>query len=187
MRPTVLATAPLLAALATMPAAAQVTAHVHIDIPIGHRDPVVVYRPQPGPRDVVVYDYDRDDYGDWDRGRDYRRWQLVTLYFYAGRYFEQPIRGARPVVVYRYRDRYFYPPRDARWEQRHGRDNDWGRRDDRDRDDRYDRDRNDRNDRNDRSQDSRTGRDQSDRGGRQQDPRSNDHRVPDVRGGRSRP
>jgi hypothetical protein len=168
MRPTILATAPLLAALAASPAGAQVTAHVHIDIPIGHRGPVI-YRPEPAPREVVIYDYDRHGYGDWDRDRDYRRWQTITVYFYAGRYYERPIRGARPVVIYRYRDRYFFPPRDHRWEQQHGRDNDWGRRDDRDRDDRY------RDDRNGRDRDNGNGHGRG------------NQKVPNIRGGRSRP
>jgi len=168
MRPVVLATLPLLAALATSPVAAQINAQVRLGIPIGNHQVVISYRPERLPREVRVYDYDRRSYGDWDRERDYRRWRPVTVYFYAGRYYERPFRYARPVVIYRYRDRYFYPPRDGRWERQYGRDNDWGRRDDRDRDDRNGRDRDDRyNDRGDRNQ--------------------NDRNVQPIRGGRSRP
>jgi hypothetical protein len=172
MRSTILATVPLLAALAASPVSAQITARVHIDIPIGRRGPEVVYRPEVLPREIRIYDYDRRDYGDWDRDRDYRRWQPVTVYFFAGRYYERPVRGARAVVIYRYRDHFFFPPRDSRWERQHGRDNTWGRRDDRDRDDRN-RDRDDRN-----------GRDRDDRNGNDRD---RNPRIPDDRGGRSRP
>ena len=168
MRPTILATIPLLAALAASSATAQINAQVRLGIPIGRSHVVITYRPEPMPREVVVYDYDRRSYGDWDRDRDYRRWQPITVYFYAGRYYERPYRSARPVVIYRYRDRYFYPPRDGGWERQHGRDNDWGRRDDRNRNDRNARDRDDRS---------------NDRGGRSQ----NDRNVPPIRGGRSRP
>jgi hypothetical protein len=217
MRPTMLATVPLLAALISSPAAAQITARVHIDIPIG-RGPDVRYPPEAASREIRIYDYDRDDYGDWDRDRDYRRWQPVTVYFFAGRYYERPIRGGRTMIIYRYGNRYFFPPRDTRWEQRYGRDNDWGRRDDRDdrsardRDNRNGRDRDDRNardrdDRNGQGRDNRNndarGQDQRGQGGGRQDSRGQDQRgqtsgrqdshgrpdqrVPDVRGGRSRP
>jgi hypothetical protein len=176
MRPIVLATIPLLAALTAIPATAQVRAEVRLGIPIGNHQVVVTYRPERMPREVRIYDYDRRDYGDWNRDRDYRRWQPITVYFYAGRYYERPFRYARPVVIYRYRDRYFFPPRDGRWERAYGRDNDWGRGYDRDRDDRYGRDRDDRND-----------RDRDDRYNDRGDRNQNDRGVPPIRGGRSRP
>ncbi len=159
MRPTILATIPLLATLAAPPATAQINAQIRVGIPIGRHEVVIGYRPGPARREVKVRDYDRRTVGDWNRAQDYRRWQPVTLYFYAGRYYERPFRQARPIVVFRYRDRYFYPPRDAGWERQHGRDRDWGRGSDRD--DRAARDRDDRNQRN--------------------------PGVPPVRGGRSRP
>jgi hypothetical protein len=140
MRPTMLAVIPLLAAIAASPATAQINARVHIDIPIGRYQPEVIYDQGYLPPEISVYDYDRDDYGDWDVDGYYRYWQPVTVYFYLGRYFERPIRGARPLVIYRYRDRYFFPPRDVRWEQRYGRNYTWGRRDDY-RDNRYIQDR----------------------------------------------
>jgi hypothetical protein len=160
MRPTILATIPLLAMLAAPAATAQVNAQIRVGIPIGRHEVVINYRPGPAMREVNVREYDRRTFGDWARGRDYRRWQPVTLYFYAGRYYERPFRYARPIVVFRYRDRYFFPPRDAGWERQHGRDRDWGRQDDRDRDDRY-----------------------NDRGDRNQGPPV----VPPTRGGRARP
>jgi hypothetical protein len=141
MRPTMFALVPLLAVFATPPAGAQITARFHIDIPIGRDQPEAYYGQGYLPREITVYDYDRDDYGDWDLDDYYQDWRPVTIYFYLGRYFERPIRGARPIVIYRYRNRYFFPPRDVRWEHRYGRTNNWGRRDDRDRDDRYIQDR----------------------------------------------
>lgn len=174
MRPTIFATAPLLALLATTPVGAQVTARVHIDIPIGHRQPEVIYRPAPPPREVRIYDYNRRDDGDWDRADAYRRWSPMTVYYFAGRYYERPIRGARPMVIYRYQGRYFYPPRDSRWEQRYGRDRDWGRGDYRDRDDR-----------------GRGAPDNRGRGARDNRGQGSFDRpappVPNARGGRSRP
>ncbi len=198
MRPTILATAPLLALLTASPAGAQITAHVHIDIPIGHRQSDVVYRPEAAPREVRIDEYDRRGDGDWDRGDAYRGWSPVTVYYFAGRYYERPFRGARAIVIYRYRGRYFFPPRDVRWEQRYGRDRDWGRSDNRDRDDRgqYNRDDRGPNHRDDRGQynrDDRGANHRDDRGGSSHADRgqgSNDRAtppVPNVRGGRSRP
>ena len=129
MRPTMLAMIPLLAAIAAPPATAQINARVHIDIPIGRTQPEVIYDQGYLPPEITVYDYDRNDYGDWDVDGYNQYWQPVTVYFYLGRYFEFPIRGARPFVIYRYGNRYFFPPRDVRWEQRYGRNNNWGYRD----------------------------------------------------------
>ena len=141
MRPTMLAVIPLLAAIAASPATAQINARVHIDIPIGRDQPEVIYDQRYLPPEITVYDYDRDDYGDWDVDGYNQYWQPVTVYFYLGRYFERPIRGARPFVIYRYGNRYFFPPRDVRWEQRYGRNNNWGHRDYQYRDNGYARDR----------------------------------------------
>ena len=141
MRPTMLAVIPLLAAIAASPATAQINARVHIDIPIGRNQAELVYGQQYLPGEITVYDYDRDDYGDWDVDGYNQYWQPVTVYFYLGRYFERPIRGARPFVIYRYGNRYFFPPRDVRWEQRYGRNNNWGHRDYQYRDNGYARDR----------------------------------------------
>jgi hypothetical protein len=129
MRPTMLAVIPLFAAIAASPATAQINARVHVDIPIGRDQSEVIYDQGYLPPELTVYDYDRNDYGDWDVDGYYQYWQPVTVYFYLGRYFERPIRGARPFVIYRYGNRYFFPPRDVRWEQRYGRNNNWGRRD----------------------------------------------------------
>ncbi len=129
MRPTMLAVIPLLAAFAAAPATAQINARVHLDIPIGRNQPELIYDQGYLPPEIAVYDYNRDDYGDWDVDGYYQYWQPVTVYFYLGRYFERPIRGARPFMIYRYGNRYFFPPRDVRWEQRYGRNNNWGRRD----------------------------------------------------------
>lgn len=134
MRRRLMFLAPFALAALAAPASAQISARVHIDIPIGIGHPVVVRPPFSGAHLVAIYDYDRGRFGDWDR--DGRRWQTVTVYLFGGRYYDRPVRGARAVVVYRDRGRYFFPPRDARWDRDHGRDHDWARRDDRDRDDR---------------------------------------------------
>lgn len=65
---------------------------------------------------VVVTDYAPEVYGDWRT--DYIYWRPVTLYFFEGNWYPRPIRGARPVVVYRYRNEYFLPPRDQGWVNR---------------------------------------------------------------------
>lgn len=102
------AAVPLVAALVAAPLGAQVSARVHIDIPIG-RQPGVVYRePQ---RQVIVREYDPDQFGDWDSYYD--DWDPVTLYYYNGYYYDYPIVSyARPVVVFSYRNQFFFPPRD---------------------------------------------------------------------------
>jgi len=65
---------------------------------------------------VVVTNYAPDVYGDWRT--DYRYWHPVTLYFYDGNWYQRQVRGARPVVVYRYRNQFFLPPRDEGWMNR---------------------------------------------------------------------
>jgi hypothetical protein len=139
--------------LAAAPLTAQVRASVLLDIPIlggGQRDrgPVIIdrrddYRYEP--RIVVVRDYNARNYGQWRK--EFRNWRPVTLYVLGGRYYERPMRGARPISVYHYRNQYFFEPRDrdfyrmrdGRYDDR--RDNDW--RDNDRRDGRYD-DRDDR-------------------------------------------
>jgi hypothetical protein len=130
MRVTTFASLPLLAALAVSPASAQISARIHIDIPIGDHRPVVVHRAPP-PREIVVVPYDARRFGDWRRNE--RRWSHITLYVSGGRYYEQPWRDARAVTVYRYRNQYFFAPRDRDWDRDHDRDRyrdqdrDWGR------------------------------------------------------------
>lgn len=115
-----------LALAATTPAAAQINIGVHIDIPIlgNGRGPVVVHRPAPPPRYITVYDYSPGRYGRWDK--EYRKWKRVTMYVYDGRYYERPFYGARPVVLYYYRNQYFFEPRDRDFYRYRG-DRDWDR------------------------------------------------------------
>ncbi len=154
MRFPLFATVPLALLLAAVPAQAQVSVGVHIDIPIiGHGNGGQYGR---GPtRQVRVYEYPPVPYGQWKK--HYRNWNRETLYVYDGRYYDYPVRGGRVVYVYRDNDRYFWGPGDGDW-------NDWDRWDggrnvryDRDgRDDRYDRDdRNYRYDRNGNGRDDR--------------------------------
>ncbi len=135
--PTILAALTLAAA----PLSAQISARILIDVPIlgGHRGPVVVDR-YPSSRYITVRDYSSHRHGKWRK--DYRKWQLVTLFQLDGRYYDRSFRGARPVRVYYYRNEYFFEPRDRdfyrmrgdRWDDR--RDDRW--------DDRYDNRRDDR-------------------------------------------
>jgi hypothetical protein len=143
MRSAILATVPLLALLLTEPAAAQISATIHVGpIRIGgaHHVP-------PQPRRIVVVDYDHRHFGHWKQTA--RHWRPVTVYVYQGRYYERPIRNAKPIVIYRYRDSYFMPPRDREWNDYRARyeRNEWRRDDRRDnRPDRRDDHRNDRRD-----------------------------------------
>jgi hypothetical protein len=100
MRIRLLATLPLLAALALTPrhGSAQISATIHLGRPI------------------VVGTYEPTRYGDWHS--NYRRWRPVTVYYYNGRYYPRAIRGARPVQIYRRQNEYFLPPRDAAWANR---------------------------------------------------------------------
>jgi hypothetical protein len=145
--------------LAAAPLTAQVRASVLLDIPIlggGSRDrgPVIIdrrddyryddrYDDRYGPRYVVVRDYNARNYGQWKK--EFRNWRPVTLYVIGGRYYERPMRGARPISVYHYRNQYFFEPRDRDfYRMRDGRYDD-RRYDDRRDNDRYD-DRDDRRD-----------------------------------------
>ncbi|MES2123508.1 MAG: hypothetical protein V4503_02350, partial [Gemmatimonadota bacterium] len=137
------ATIPFALLLVAAPAGAQISVGVHIDIPIiGHggdyRHPV---------RAVRVYEYPPVPYGQWKKY--YRSWNREVLYVYQDRYYDYPIRGGRPVYVYRDHDRYFWGPGDGRWDRWDRWDGGRNDRYDRnDRDDRYDRGRDDRYDRN---------------------------------------
>ena len=133
MRTASLVSVSFLVALATTPAAAQISATIHIGpIRIGHSP---VYRDAYGPA-VVVVPYSARNYGQWKKSARY--WRPVTLYLSRGRYYQQPYRNARPVVVYRYRDAYFTAPHDRDWDRYRSRyERDYWRNDRRD--DRYDR------------------------------------------------
>ena len=108
MRSRLLAATSALAVFSAVPAAAQISADIHIG-PYGGR-PVYVREPI---REVVVVPSDR--YRDGDYRDYYDQWSPVTVYVLGSRYYAQPYRNARPVVVYRYRDRYFFEPRDRGW------------------------------------------------------------------------
>ena len=97
MRMSLIATLPLLGALAVAPPRA--SAQVSVTLRLG--------------RPVVVTNYSPDVYGDWHT--DYRRWRPVTLYFYNGNWYPRSVRGSRPVVVYRSQNSYFLPPQDQDW------------------------------------------------------------------------
>ena len=178
MRPLWIAALPVLATLSATPAAAQISARVHVDIPIG-RPGQVVYGAR---RQVSVREYDQYRFGAWDRYYD--EWMPVTVYYYDGYYYDYPIVPyAEAVIVYRYRDEMFFAPRQREfivWQERfrsrdYGRNYNYGR-------DYYRPDpRNDRNDRNNGNdhryqppRDDRNGRDgrdgRDDRGGRPQQP-----------------
>ena len=108
MRVPYLAAIPVLAALSAAPANAQVSARLHIDVPLGRRAPVVYGAPR---RQVVVREYDPSLFGAWDSYYD--DWAPVTLYYYDGYYYDYPIvEYAEPIVVYSYRNQFFLPPRD---------------------------------------------------------------------------
>jgi hypothetical protein len=112
MRMPYLAAIPVLAALSAAPASAQVSARLHIDVPLGRRAPVVYGAPR---RQVVVREYDPSLFGAWDSYYD--DWAPVTLYYYDGYYYDYPIvEYAQPIVVYNYRNQFFLPPRDRGFE-----------------------------------------------------------------------
>ncbi|MGH7593335.1 MAG: hypothetical protein ACRELE_05725, partial [Gemmatimonadales bacterium] len=66
-------------------------------------------------REVIVRDYDASRFGPWDGYYD--QWAPVTLYFYDGYYYDYPVvEYAQPILVYSYRNQFFFPPRDRRFE-----------------------------------------------------------------------
>lgn len=66
--------------------------------------------------EVRVYAYSPDRLGDWRA--NYVRWTPVTLYDINGHYYRRAVRGARPVLVYKYHNQYFLPPDDQGWRGR---------------------------------------------------------------------
>ena len=117
MRASLLAAVPLLVALSALPAEGQVSARVHIDIPIG-RQPGGAYA---SPRhQLMVREYDQRRYGDW--GDYFDEWVPETVYLCDGYYYDYPIFAyAQPVVVYRYRNDIFFAPRQRefiQWRER---------------------------------------------------------------------
>lgn len=111
MRVPYLAAIPVLAALSAAPASAQVSARLHIDVPLGRRAPVVYGAPR---RQVVVREYDPSLFGAWDSYYD--DWAPVTMYYYDGYYYDYPIEYGQPILVYSYRNQFFLPPRDRGFE-----------------------------------------------------------------------
>jgi hypothetical protein len=110
MRSISLITLPVLAALAALPLSAQVSARVHVGIPIGRPEMRVVGRP------LAVREYDPAVVGDWEDYYD--DWAPETVYLYGGQYYDYPVVSyATPVVVYRYRDQVFFGPRDRNFVQ----------------------------------------------------------------------
>jgi hypothetical protein len=77
--------------------------------------------PYPGPamtgpepdRPIVVATYSTGFAGPWRT--NLMLWTPVFVYVVDGRYYSQPLRGARKVEIYRYRDHYFLPPDDRAW------------------------------------------------------------------------
>jgi hypothetical protein len=99
MRITTLLTVPILAGLIALPtkAPAQLT---------------ITFGTRLGP-EVGVSAYQSERLGDWRS--NYRQWTPVTLYDVNGRYYRNQVPGARPVLVYRFKDQYFWPPQDQGW------------------------------------------------------------------------
>jgi hypothetical protein len=98
--------APILAALIAAPASAQLTARAHIEIPIGRSAPGYDLRSH----QLQIRDYDQDRYGDWQDYYD--DWQPETVYLYDGFYYDYPVvEYAQPIIVYRYRNDFFFAPR----------------------------------------------------------------------------
>jgi hypothetical protein len=109
MRASFLAAVPLLAALAAVPVEGQVSARMHVDIPIGRSRPVAGYQLPRGP--IVVREYDPYRYGASDSYFD--QWAPQTLYLYNGYYYDYPVVAyAEPIMVYSYRNEFFFAPRD---------------------------------------------------------------------------
>ena len=182
MRPTLIAAVPLFAGLIALPAEAQVSARIHLDIPIGRHGPVSYAAPR---GQIVIREYDQNRFGAWDRYYD--EWIPETVYYYDGYYYDYPIVAyAEPILVYRYGDERFFAPRQrefVQWQQQYRGGNyrqDYGRafqtypRDYRN-DRQFQPPRDDRND--------RGGRE--DRGGRFVQPQRDDHNGRDDRGGQA--
>jgi len=78
-------------------------------------------------RHVSIAAYSPQRFGDWRT--DYSYWRPVTVYYVNGVYYMHEVPRAQPVVVYYYRDRYFFAPRDREFAVRHdnGRGHAYGR------------------------------------------------------------
>ncbi len=113
MRRSILAATSLITALATVPAAAQVSARLDVRVPVG--------RVGVGSRGALAIGaYAPALAGAWQD--DYRYWEPVTVYYYDGEYYDYPIVDyATPVYVYRYNGRLFFPPRDEAFLRLHSR------------------------------------------------------------------
>jgi hypothetical protein len=100
MRISLLATLPLLGALALTPrqGSAQISATIHLGNP------------------VMVTNYSPDVHGDWHT--NYRKWRPTTVYAYNNQYYSHSVKGARPVQIYHQGNQNFLPPRDAAWANR---------------------------------------------------------------------
>jgi hypothetical protein len=101
MRIGFLLTLPLLGTLIALPTSgsAQTSITVRFGTRLGPEIPLTYYAPE--------------RLGPWKHS--YRKWTPVTLYDVNGRYYRNEVRGARPVLVYLYRDQYFLPPEDREW------------------------------------------------------------------------
>jgi hypothetical protein len=91
----------LLAVAAAPPA--QASAQISINVAFGTRL---------GP-EIGVSAYTVERHGDWRA--NYRQWTPVTLYDINGHYYRTSVPGARAVVVYSYKDDFFFPPQDKAW------------------------------------------------------------------------
>ena len=111
---------PMFAALVALPAQGQVAVRARIGFPVARRVPPVVVARRPEPRPVAVLSYSTRRIGPWQQS--YLQWEPITVYVLGGRYYDVPVPRARPLAAYRYRDRYFFAPRDRDWQRRH-RDN----------------------------------------------------------------
>ena len=105
MRISTLVTLPLLGALLALPAPSVAQSE-------GVR---VTFGTRLGP-EIYLSAYSADRFGDWRTS--YTRWTPVTLYDVNGHYYRYQVRGARPVLVYRYRNDFFLPPQDKGWRGR---------------------------------------------------------------------
>ena len=101
MRIATLLTIPLLGAAILLPP--RVLAQSNITVPFGTRL---------GP-EIGVSAYSSERQGVWRE--NYRRWTPVTLYDVNGHYYRAPVRGARSILVYQYKNEYFLPPQDQAW------------------------------------------------------------------------
>lgn len=107
MRASLLAAIPLFTALSAVPAAGQVSARLHVEVPIGRRLPVGY---SVGHRPIIVREYDPYRYGAWNNSFD--QWVPRTVYLYDGNYYDYPVVAyAEPIVVYGYRNELFFAPR----------------------------------------------------------------------------